>query len=322
MKLLVIGNSSTYEVGAFKLVEENLVAMGHEVVSFRQDFCLMNDLLSFEVTSNQPTYNVIVNGVAYNANDFSAIWYMHPHLPKELQEMEPVELRPFVRKQFHSMRQGLWNLLRNRKWINDPWQTEIAESKIWQLSMASKIGFRVPDTVVTSDPERVRRFYHVHPRGIIVKLLGVNPLVGKVIYTNVVTAEYMNQIESVKLSPSIFQALTQKSYELRITVVGDQIFPAKIYSQEDARTATDWRVKPETNDFNVKMEITDLPKEVEVKVFALMKEMGLRYGSIDMIVTPGGEYVFLEINPSGQWHFVQAKTGAQIARALANLLIE
>lgn len=322
MKILVIGNSSTYEVGAFKLVEENLVAMGHEVILFRQDFCLMNDFLNFEVVSNQSTYNVIVNGVAYNAHDFLAVWYMHPQLPKELQEMECVELRPFVRKQFHSMRQGLWNLLRDRKWINDPWQTEIAENKIWQLSIASEIDFHVPDTIVTSDPERVKGFYKAHPQGIVVKLLGVSPLVGKVIYTNAVTAEYMKQIDSVKLSPSIFQALVQKNYELRITVVGDQIFPAKIYSQEDPRTAIDWRVQPEVNDFNVRMEITNLPIDMETKIFRFMKKMGLRYGSIDMIVTPNGEHVFLEINPSGQWHFVQLKTGAQIARALANLLVK
>jgi len=220
------------------------------------------------------------------------------------------------------MRQGLWNLLRDRKWINDPWQTEIAENKIWQLSIASGIGFCVPDTIITSDPERVKKFYETYPQGIIVKLLGVSPLVGKVIYTNVVTAEYMNQVESVKLSPSIFQVLVQKSYELRITVVGDQIFPAKIYSQEDPKTAIDWRIKPEINDFNVRMEITNLPKDVETKIFGFMEKMGLRYGSIDMIVTPNGEYVFLEINPSGQWHFVQLKTGAQIAKALANLLMK
>jgi glutathione synthase/RimK-type ligase-like ATP-grasp enzyme len=220
------------------------------------------------------------------------------------------------------MRQGLWNLLRDRKWINDPWQTNIAESKIWQLSVASEVGFYLPDTIITSDPKRVIRFHESHPEGIIAKLLGVSPLVGKVIYTNVVTADYMTQIDSVKFSPVIFQVLLKKLYELRITVVGEQIFSAKVYSQEDKMTAIDWRVRPELNDFDVRMEITTLPEVVETKIFELMRKLGLRYGCIDMVVTPTGDYVFLEINPSGQWHFVQLKTGAQIAEALANLLVE
>lgn len=322
MKILTVGNSSTYEVGAFKLVEKHLISMGHEIVLFRQDLCLAGDFLSFEITSGQPGYHIVVDGVSHNAQDFSAVWYMHPHLPKELQEMEQIELRPFVSKQFHSMRQGLWNLLRDRKWINDPWQASIAESKIWQLTVASEVGFCLPDTIVTSDPARVREFNKSHPEGIVVKLLGVSPLVGKVIYTNVVTAQYMAQIDSVKLSPAIFQVLLKKSHELRITVVGDKLFPVKIHSQEDIRTAIDWRTQPEVNDFDVRMEITTLPEAVKTKVFRLMKRLGLRYGCIDMVVTPDEDYVFLEINPSGQWHFVQLKTGALIAEALANLLVE
>ena len=70
------------------------------------------------------------------------------------------------------------------------------------------------------------------------------------------------------------------------------------------------------------MEISTLPQDIKGKTLELMKRLGLRYGSLDMVVMPDGEYVFLEINPSGQWHFVQLKTGAQIAEALANLLVK
>ena len=322
MKILAIGNSGTYEVEAFKLVEKKLVAMGHQVVLFRQDLCLENDFLTFEVESGQSAYYIIVDGMVYRADDFSAIWYMHPRLPKELLEIEPAEIRPFAKKQFHSMRQGLWCIFRGKKWINDPWNANIAENKIWQLTLASKIGFLVPGTIVTSDPKRVTTFYEAHPEEIVVKLLGVSPLIGRVIYTNIVTSEYLHQIQSVKFSPAIFQTLVQKSHELRIKVVGNQIFPAKIYSQEDPKTSVDWRTQPEVNDFDVKMEQTILSQEIENKIFELMRRLGLRYGCIDMAITPTGECVFLEINPSGQWYFVQLKTEMKIAEALAGLLTE
>lgn len=52
-----------------------------------------------------------------------------------------------------------------------------------------------------------------------------------------------------------------------------------------------------------------------------MRHVGLNYGCIDMIVTPNGEYVFLEINPSGQWYFVQMKTNMDIASAIVDLII-
>ncbi|MEW5805560.1 MAG: hypothetical protein AB1721_02460 [Patescibacteria group bacterium] len=322
MKILTIGNSGTYEVEGFRLVEENLVAMGHQTVLFQQDRCLEDHFLTFEVRSGRPVYYIIAGEMVYDADEFDVIWYIHPHLPKELLEIEPPDIRPFIKKQFYSMRQGLWNIFRSKKWVNDPWNAVAAENKIWQLAVASEIGLSVPDTIITSDPERVVDFYNSHPEGIVVKLLGASPLVGRVIYTNIVSEEYLKEIQSVKLAPAIFQLMLRKNYELRITVVGNEMFPAKIYSQEDPRTTVDWRTRPEVNDFNVKMEQTVLPKFVGEQIKELMGRLGLRYGCIDMAVTPEGNYYFLEINPSGQWYFVQLKTGARIAEALAKLLVE
>lgn len=153
-----------------------------------------------------------------------------------------------------------------------------------------------------------------------VKLLAVSPILNKVIYTNKITPKYLEQIELIKMSPAIFQEIIPKSCELRITVVGDKIFPVKIYSQEDEFTALDWRKKPSLNDFNVKMEPVGLPSSVEKSIYSLMNKLSLQFGCIDMIVTPNGDYVFLEINPNGQWYFVQLKTGVEIAKSIADLL--
>jgi len=146
-------------------------------------------------------------------------------------------------------------------------------------------------------------------------------MVNEVIFTNVVTPEYMVKIDSVKMSPSIFQRRILKAYELRITIVGDKIFPIKIYSQGDEQLELDWRRKPKLNDFEAKMELTSLPSEVEKKLVSFMKLIGLRFGCIDMIVTPDGEYVFLEINPNGQWYFIQLRIEVEIAKAIATLLL-
>lgn len=319
--ILAIGNSGNYEVEAFNEVFKALERYGQKALLFKQDQCLAGEYLIYEVINGQPQYSIIIDGKDYNLEQFTSIWYMKPHLPRELRIFNPAEHRQFIDRQFYAMRQAIWNLCRTKKWLNDPWAVQVAENKIFQLDLATKAGLKVPDTLITSDPERVRNFYYSHSRGIIVKLLATSPILNHVIYTNQITDEYLKQIDSVKMSPSIFQEIIAKDYELRITIVGDKIFSAKIYSQEDAATSIDWRRRPKLNDFDVKMETVLLPSKIEEQLRVYMKALNLQFGCIDMIVTPEREYVFLEINPNGQWYFVQLKTEVQIAEAIAELLI-
>jgi len=318
--ILSIGNSGIWEIEAFELVREELKKKGHEAILFKQDKCLDGEYLIFEVRNNQPVYNIIIDGKLYNIDDFSAIWYLKPHIAKELLTYENIEYRQLIRKQFYVMREALWSVFREKKWINDPWKLYMAESKIYQLNVASKY-FAIPNTIITSSPEQVTDFYKRNNGDIVVKLLAVSPIIDKVIYTNRVTEQYMTGIDSVKMSPSIFQEVVKKDYELRITVVGNEIFATKINSQDDPETALDWRKKPKFNDSDVKMEETKLPPFVETKILSYMQSLGLQFGCIDMAVASDGQYIFFEINPNGQWFFIQLRTYVPIAKAIANLLI-
>lgn len=319
--ILAVGNSGSYEVKAYSAVVDALQRRGYNALLFKQDKCLNGEYLSFDVCSGIARFIISVDGKEYNVDDFSAIWYMKPYVAKELLTYNPAEYRQFIHRQFLVMRQALWTVFRDKKWLNDPWCLYRAENKIYQLEVATSIGFSVPNTLITSDPNKVNAFYNNNLGQIIVKLLASSPILDQVIYTNKVTSEHLSKIDSVKQSPSIFQAIIPKDYELRITVVGDKIFPVKIYSQEDEKTSLDWRRKPKLNDHEVKMEVVTLPREVESRIHTYMQSLGLRFGCIDMVVTPEGEYVFLEVNPNGQWYFVQLKTEVQIAEAIADLLI-
>lgn len=320
-KILVVANSSTYEADAFEEVNKILVAKGVETYIFRQDRCLIDDSLIFEVRNGRPKFFVKIGESKYDVDAFSAIWYMHPFLPRELLLFEPAEFRQFINVQFGQMRQALWTLFQGKRWINDPWQVYRLENKIYQTQIASNVGLELPDTLITSDPEQVRRFYNEHDGKIIVKSFATSPIPDKVIMTNMVSADDYSMLESAKFSPAIYQEYVGKSYELRITVVGEKIFVADIFSQEDAQTAIDWRSKPILNDFRVLMKPGRIPVLLEEKIRHFMATAGLRYGCIDMIATKDGRYVFLEVNPAGQWYFVQLETGAQIAGAIAELLL-
>jgi glutathione synthase/RimK-type ligase-like ATP-grasp enzyme len=124
-------------------------------------------------------------------------------------------------------------------------------------------------------------------------------------------------LEALPVMPVILQNYVEKRIELRITVVGERVFACAIHSQEgDAATRVDWR-----NDIGaLRHESFTLPPEIEEKCVALVRDLGLEFSAIDMIVTPDGEYVFLESNACGQWLWLERRAGLPIAGTLADLL--
>lgn len=321
MKILALGNTSAYGFGAFREIEKEVNKRGCEMVLFKQDKCLEGEYLSFSIEKGRSKYTVVVNNETYDISEFPSILYMNPLLPKALLDYNPIEHRQFIQRQFRAMREGIWLIFQKSRWVNDLVATEIAENKLFQLNIATRF-FPIPDTVFTSDSEVVRAFFRRNKGLMVTKIIATSLIQDHVVYTNVVTEEHMKEIDSVKMSPAIFQSFVKKKYELRITVVGLRIFAARIFSQEDAETSIDWRKKPTGTDFEVKIEPVDLPIEIGERVISMMKSLNLRYGCIDMAVTPEGEYIFFEVNPSGQWYFVQLRTGMEIGRAIAELLLE
>ncbi len=117
----------------------------------------------------------------------------------------------------------------------------------------------------------------------------------------------------------MFQEYVQKSFEVRVTAVGETIFAAAIHSQMSPRSRVDWR---RYDLDHTPYEPHSLPRVIEEKCYKLMAILGLHYGALDFIVQPDGKYVFLEINPVGQWGWIEYLTGLPITEAIADLLIE
>jgi glutathione synthase/RimK-type ligase-like ATP-grasp enzyme len=123
----------------------------------------------------------------------------------------------------------------------------------------------------------------------------------------------------VALSPSIFQPYIEKAYELRCVVMGEKIFTAKLNSQAHEGTRLDWRAG-DVQDAQVEHEVYDLPERVEAGLHRLMRSFGINFASIDMIVTPDGEFVFLDLNPNGQWLWLEEELGLPLVAGMADLL--
>ena len=137
------------------------------------------------------------------------------------------------------------------------------------------------------------------------------------VYTSPVVEAHLRLIGRVRVTPCFFQKNIPKLFEVRTTVVGHRTFSAAIYSQENEETRHDWR----RGGTELRMEPYDLPMDVSKMITKLTSALDLVYGAIDMIVTPEGEHVFWEINPSGQFGFVEQITGLPILSCLADALV-
>jgi glutathione synthase/RimK-type ligase-like ATP-grasp enzyme len=101
-------------------------------------------------------------------------------------------------------------------------------------------------------------------------------------------------------------------------VVGSQVFAAAIHSQISHRTRHDWR----HYDFDrTPHEAHALPDRVSELCIELVRSLDLNFGAIDLVLTPGGDYVFLEINPSGQWLWIEELTDLPISEAIVDILV-
>jgi hypothetical protein len=116
----------------------------------------------------------------------------------------------------------------------------------------------------------------------------------------------------------VFQELIPKARELRVAWVAGEAFAGALDASGTSRGQTDWRrAAPE----ECRWQRGELPAEVSNGLRLLMSELGLAFGAIDLICTPAGEHVFLEVNPAGEWGMLERDLGLPIAEAIAGTLL-
>jgi MvdD family ATP-grasp ribosomal peptide maturase len=198
-----------------------------------------------------------------------------------------------------------------------------AENKQLQLQVARELGLNTPRTLTTNDPTAVRAFAKSCEGGMVTKMLSSFAIYdeGKelVVFTNPVKPEDLGDLSGLSLCPATFQELLHKSLEIRVTVVGRRVMSAAVDSQVSARAAHDWR----RDGLRMLQDWRpyQLPSDVEEKILSLMDYFSLNYGAIDIILTPDDQHVFLELNPSGEFFWLERTPGLPISDAIADLLL-
>lgn len=263
-------------------------------------------------------------GSALRGEEIRAVWARRMALPRLDEALEPSWRDGCMRESlaaFDGFLEGLEAL--GCRFINPLVAGQAANNKVRQLRLAQTLGLEVPRTVVTNDAARVRAFFEQLQGRMVAKMLtplsqsmeGGQPFV----YTSAMGPEDLEALEGLHHSPMVFQERIDKRRELRVAVVGGRCFTGAIDASRSVAGQVDWRrASPQ----ECRWEPGELPADVAVRLVRLVAALGLVYGAVDLIVTPEGRHVFLEVNPGGEWGMLEHELGLPIADALAEALLD
>ena len=198
------------------------------------------------------------------------------------------------------------------RWVNDPRAERMAARKIVQLRAAHQHGLLVPETLVTNDPDHARAFIESRPRAVVCKRVGTTREFSP---TRIVTERDVARLNSIRSAPTIFQDYVEAEADLRIAWIGGHECTVRIDSQSGLGRV-DSRL-----DSSVAFSPYQLPQSVSDPLSALMRSLGLVFGVIDIRLGADGQHYFLEVNPQGQFAYMEIKTGMPIFERLADLLV-
>ena len=257
-------------------------------------------------------------GRSFSVSSIRAGYYRRPEPPKS-PGLADKSADEYVVAEWSSLLRTLWNALEGR-WLNSPFAILRAEDKPRQLSVARRVGFKIPRTMITNDPEAANNF--AVSGSIIAKplrhaLLEDNDGPGRVIFTHRVS-ELDAKDDSIRMAPIILQEEITKDFDVRVTVIDSNVYAVAIESQAFADSQVDWRkgINPE-----VPHRPIQLDDAIAKRCVAVTKELDLRYAAIDLIQDRTGELWFLEANPNGQWAWIEHRTGLPLAKHIVDALL-
>jgi MvdD family ATP-grasp ribosomal peptide maturase len=320
MTVLIITKSDDNE--SVELVTQSVEGRGGKVFRFDTDR-FPTDLRLIARYGGHTTRLALASGEAeLDLSDVSAIWHRRLNIGGAIPKTMDPQLRS---ASVGESRATVFGMLASIKafYMDRVQNIRHAENKQLQLQVARELGLEIPRTLITNDPESVVEFAKSSETGIVTKMLSAFALYEngsqRVVFTNRVKPEDLEALSGLRLCPMTFQEMVPKAMELRVTVVGREVFSASINSQASKRAAHDWR-----RDGAAMIEEWrryELPDDIKARLLELMDYFGLNYGAIDIIVTPDNRHIFLEVNPAGEFFWLERFPGLPISKAIADLLL-
>lgn len=292
------------------LVAEQLRLLGHQCHIVATDQLGFSPWLEWH-NKDADAQLTDIDGERFNCAQLNAIWWRRVNTPMQnMPALEDEAAYKLIPNECRAALMGTLFTAFDGRWVNDPAAELRADNKFVQLRTARAVGFEVPDTLVSNDPTAIRQFVQGQGGSAVVKV--VRGLADFSVPARRVTAKELSDDASITACPAIWQGLVPGQTHLRVHVFGAQLLAVQIHSQK-----LDWRP-----DLTSPMQEYKLDTPLKTQCFALVKELGLEMGIIDIKLTPEHNPVFLEINPQGQFAFVEGLTGLPLSRLMAESLVQ
>ncbi|WP_299941133.1 MvdC/MvdD family ATP grasp protein [uncultured Microbulbifer sp.] len=315
MKKVILSLTHSGDYYTIDKVNYALEELGYRAVRLNCDQFPTQFQLSFSTSGNHGLVIQHPDGEFKQAN-IAGVWMRKNHLPV----IEDTLDTP-IRQQCIRESEEAKNILLAT--VHTPWIDRLdammrAEDKLLQLRLAAQFGLKIPSTLISNSPQEVRHFYHQHEGNVVVKMLTpASQSMGRpphFVYTRELKPEQIENLDGLSLSPMVFQQKIDKEYELRIVYVGGQCFCGKLTTNTASPlTQVDWR---QARVGELVWQDAELPPSLCHKIGALMQQLELTFGAIDIIKSSSG-YIFLEVNPSGEWGMLEKCLELPIAKHIA-----
>lgn len=301
-------------------VQRALRQQGWDAVRFDTDTFPLRCALAVERTVAGIDAVLELPDRAVRLSEIRAVWLRRLWAPTLPDAMAPADREACGEASRVALQDALVHLT-DCRWVNALEPSMRAESKVLQLKIAHGLGLDLPPTTVTNSPAWVERLRRVEPRLITKLLVPLSYAMQaheRFVYTSELDDDAFARLGQLRYAPQIFQPLVEKACELRVIIVGGEVFAGAIDASKTERGRVDWRRLDQRDD--VGWTRAELPAAVKRKSLRLLAQLGLVSGALDFIVTPEGRHVFLEVNPAGEWGWLERDLGYDISGAFARAL--
>lgn len=308
--------TSSIDEPTYASVASKITDYGHEPLLFLSDKVAKGEIeFSFSVTDEGESL-ISYNSEIIDPATIQSAWFRHPGVLNL--DISDNAKRFCVENEVEALFESLWQQVPENAWLNHPDRMRNVQAKIAQLVTAGEVGFRIPNTVVSNDWNNIES--HLGDSLLVAKMskgLLYEKDLTKVLYTTVVDKVMRSELANNNPFPAIYQSFKSKFREWRITVVGDDVFEAAIYTSDNAKD--DWRRHQFTD--NVQFVKEKMPNDIIDKSLKFLGKVGLTYGAFDFIENSDGEITFLECNTNGQYKWLEILLGFPISDAVASQLL-
>ena len=267
----------------------------------------------YEISYDTGILSVKMNGIMYTLTQtslksvfFRAPVFIRSNKPYSVEEQ-------LYRSQWSSFIRNL-TIFMNARWLNHPMYTYQAESKIYQLEVAKSVGLEIPKTIVTNSISNIQDETIYVVKALDTPLFHDNGY-DSFTYSTIASGSSIKN-SSLSEAPVIIQEYLSEKTDVRATIIGDKIFPIEILQNGQGITE-DWR---KTKKNQLQYSPISLPKETERKLLCLMKKLNLSFGGVDLIISHG-KYYFIEVNPTGEWGWIEANTDYKLHNAIVDWMV-